>query len=319
MDRVAKRMRKTGQDPNVYGPNEMHPLKERLNGKELMEIWTRPFVMFVKEPIVMFLSLLSGFSDALIFMFLQSFTLIYTNMYGFGTIASNLAFLPILIGYFIAYFSFFPFIRKNVRDRHANPKNERVQYESRLWLLLFFAPCLWIGLFGFAWTTLPNVHWIGSMIFSAVIGIANYSIYMATIDYMICSYGPYSASATGGNGFSRDFLAGILTLPATPFYTNIGGARHVNYASTILACIAILVTIPVYIFYFYGEWFRKRSPFAQSLADARMDAGGGRVHSITEIRRSSVAREERRKSLVDGSAQNSIAEKGGANEPDRTL
>ena len=49
MDRIAKKMRKSGKDPNVYGPNELRPLKERLNGKELMEIWTRPFVMFVKE------------------------------------------------------------------------------------------------------------------------------------------------------------------------------------------------------------------------------------------------------------------------------
>lgn len=35
---------------------------------------------------------------------------------------------------------------------------------------------------------------------------------------MICAYGPYSASATGGNGWSRDFLAGVLTIPATPFF-----------------------------------------------------------------------------------------------------
>lgn len=47
------------------------------------------------------------------------------------------------------------------------------------------------------------------MIFSTLIAIANYAIYMSTIDYMIAAYGPYSASATGGNGFARDFLAGI--------------------------------------------------------------------------------------------------------------
>ena len=58
------------------------------------------------------------------------------------------------------------------------------------------------------------------MIFAAIIGIANYAIYMATVDYMICAYGPYSASATGGNGWARDFLAGILTIPATPFFTS---------------------------------------------------------------------------------------------------
>ena len=64
MDRVAKKLRKTGADLNVYGPNELTPLRKRLGGKELAEIWTRPFLMFFREPIVAFLSLLSGFSDA---------------------------------------------------------------------------------------------------------------------------------------------------------------------------------------------------------------------------------------------------------------
>lgn len=43
-----------------------------------------------------------------------------------------------------------------------------------------------------------------------------YGIYMATIDYMVAAYGPYSASATGGNGFARDFLAGIAAMYSTP-------------------------------------------------------------------------------------------------------
>lgn len=75
-----------------------------------------------------------------------------------------------------------------------------------------------VGLIGFAWTSLARVHWFGTMVFSAIVGIANYSIYMATIDYMVCAYGPYSASATGGNGWARDFLAGVLTVPAVPFF-----------------------------------------------------------------------------------------------------
>jgi hypothetical protein len=39
---------------------------------------------------------------------------------------------------------------------------------------------------------------------------------MATIDYMIAAYGPYAASATGGNGFARDFLAGIAAMYSAP-------------------------------------------------------------------------------------------------------
>ena len=39
---------------------------------------------------------------------------------------------------------------------------------------------------------------------------------MATIDYMVASYGPYSASATGGNALARDFLAGIAAMYSVP-------------------------------------------------------------------------------------------------------
>ncbi|PWY89593.1 synaptic vesicle transporter [Aspergillus sclerotioniger CBS 115572] len=271
MDRIAKKKRETGENPNIYGPNELVPFKDRFSMREVLATWVRPFKMFLTEPIVLTLSLLSGFSDALIFMFIQSFSLVY-NQWGFDTVTLGLSFLPILVGYFIAWASFIPVIRRNIAERRKKPDDERAQYESRLWWLLYTAPCLPIGLIGFAWTSLgPPVHWIGSMVFSAIVGIANYSIYMATIDYMICAYGPYSASATGGNGWSRDFLAGVLTIPATPFFENIGGKYHLEYASTILFCISFLLVVAVYVIYWYGPTLRKRSPFAQQLSDARVE------------------------------------------------
>lgn len=279
MDKIAKKRRKHGIQPNVYGPNELTPWKERFNAREIITTWIRPFKMFLTEPIVLTLSLLSGFSDALIFMFLQSYVLVY-KQWGFDAVTVGLAFIPIMIGYFIAWAMFIPAIRRNKKEREAKPEDEHAQYESRLWWLLFTAPCLPIGLFIFAWTIQgPPMHWIGSMIASAIIGIANYSIYMATIDYMICAYGPYSASATGGNGWSRDFLAGVLTIPATPFFQNIG-KRPLEYATTILACIASLLVCAVYVIYWKGPVLRKRSPFAQQLAGARQEDGGRRVSHV---------------------------------------
>ncbi|KAF2151511.1 MFS multidrug transporter-like protein [Myriangium duriaei CBS 260.36] len=279
IDGIAKRRRKNGEK-NVYGPNELVPWKDRFSAKEIIVTWIRPFKMFLTEPIVLTLSLLSGFSDALIFMFLQSFSLVY-KQWGFNASELGLAFLPILVGYFIAWFSFIPAIKRNKRERASKPNDEHAQYESRLWWLLYTVPCLPIGLIGFAWTSLgPPIHWIGTMIFSAIIGIANYSIYMATIDYMICAYGPYSASATGGNGWSRDFLAGVLTLPATPFFQNIGGKDHLEYASTILACIAALLVLAVYVIYWKGPVLRKRSPFAEQLNNVREEHGGRRPSTM---------------------------------------
>ncbi|KAL8725698.1 MAG: hypothetical protein Q9181_006316 [Wetmoreana brouardii] len=276
MNNIAKKRRKSGQEPKMYGPDEIHPWRERFDAKEILITWMRPFRMFLTEPIVLTLSLLSGFSDALIFMFIQSFTLVYSQ-WGFGIIAVGLSFIPLLVGYFLAWFAFIPAIRRNKAEREAKPGDEKAQYESRLWFLLYTAPLLPIGLIGFAWTSGgPPIHWMGSMVFSAIVGIANYSIYMATIDYMICAYGPYSASATGGNGWSRDFLAGVLTIPATPFFTNIGGEQHLQKASTILFCISFVLVIAVYVIYYKGPTLRARSPFAQQLQAAAQENEGRR-------------------------------------------
>ncbi|KAI6246276.1 putative efflux pump kojT [Erysiphe necator] len=266
MDRIAKKKRKIGE--NIWGPTELIPYHQRFSFSEIMITWLRPFKMFLTEPIVLVLSLLSGFSDALIFMFIQSFSLVY-RQWGFDSVSLGLAFVPIGIGYLLAWISFIPIIRRNIKERKDKPNDERAQFESRLWWLLYTAPCLPIGLIGFAWTsTGPPLHWVFSMIFSCIVGVANYAVYMATIDYMVTAYGPYSASATGGNGWARDFLAGVLTIPATPFFTNIG-TNPIAYASTILAGISLLLVMAVYIIYWKGPELRHRSPFAQQLSDAR--------------------------------------------------
>lgn len=277
LDREAKRRRKAGEE-NLYGPNEIKV--NRFSMKEIGITWIRPFEMFVREPIVLSLSLLSGFSDALIFTFTESFTLVY-KQWNFSTIQQGLAFLPINIGYIIAFFSFFPSIHSQRQVRRRDP--DALLPEARLWWLLYLAPLETIGLFGFAWTSLgpPNVHWIAPMIFSVLIAIANYAIYMATIDYMIASYGVYSASATGGNALARDFLAGISAMYAIPLYSNLG-SMSLEWASTLLAFLAILVTIPIYIFYWKGPQIRERSKFAQTLAADRKQRGGHRVVSASK-------------------------------------
>ncbi|KDN47012.1 MFS general substrate transporter [Tilletiaria anomala UBC 951] len=305
MDRIAKRRRKNGEE--IYGPNELVPLRERLDPKEILRTFARPFIMFVREPIVLTLSLLSGFSDALIFLFIQSFALVY-KQWNFGPVEIGLAFIPIGIGYLLAYLSFIPAIKRNIAERKAKPDDERAQYESRLWWLLFTAPCLPIGLAIFAGTCGgPPVHWIGSMIAAAIIGIANYSIYMATIDFMLCAYGPYSSSATGGNGWSRDFLAGVLTIPATPFFENTG-ERPLQYASTILCLISLLLVVAVYVIYWKGPALRKRSPFAQNLALGRApekqsnEKGHAGTKLPTNSRRSSCARSDQESRVRPGIA-----------------
>ena len=180
-----------------------------------------------------------------------------------------------MVGYVLIYISFFPTLISQRRKRRQNP--DSLQPEARLWWLLYTVPLLPIGLIGFAWTSLGpgyKTPWIAPMIFSTCVGGANYAIYMATIDYMIASYGPYSASATGGNGFARDFLAGIAAMYSTPFYQVIPGRFTLAWPTTVLAIIGVFVAIPVYIFYWKGPIIREKSKFALVLAADGVAAGG---------------------------------------------
>ncbi|KAJ5263560.1 Major facilitator superfamily domain general substrate transporter [Penicillium angulare] len=265
VDREAKRRRKAGEE-EVYGPDEMK--ESRMNVKEVFKIWSRPFEMFLREPIVLFLSLLSGFSDALIFVFTESFSLVF-EQWNMSTLAVGMTFGSILLGYIIAYIIFLPDVYRQIQTRRKHGVASRYA-ERRLLLLLFIAPLEPIGLLGFAWTSMgPPIPWIAPLIFACLIAMANYAIYMATIDYMIAAYGPYSASATGGNGFARDFLAGIATMYSTPMYENMGSKYHLQWASTLLGCVGFLVLIPIYVFYWKGPEIRKKSKFAQELAADR--------------------------------------------------
>jgi len=87
--REAKKRRAAGE--MVYSGDELK--ESRLTIRYLLMIWARPFIMFLREPIVLCLALFSGFSDALIFTFLQSYTPVYKQWH-FSTIDTGLAFIP---------------------------------------------------------------------------------------------------------------------------------------------------------------------------------------------------------------------------------
>ncbi|KAF1816949.1 MFS general substrate transporter [Eremomyces bilateralis CBS 781.70] len=268
LDHEARRRRKSGKDPNVYGPNELK--EHRFSFREILRIWWRPFEMLLTEPIVLWLSLLSGFSDSLIFTFMEAFGPIF-DQWGFEPWQRGLCFLSSLVGYFIAYLCYLPVIWHHNKKRAHDP--DSMSPESRLWFLLFLAPGLFLGLLGFAFTSLgpPNTPWIAPLLFNGLVGMSNYAIYKSTIDYMMAAYGPYAASATGGNDFARDLLAGIAGLYAHPFYRNIDTYPRwtLSLPTIILAAIAIPVTIPIYIFYHKGPNLRLESKFAEELEKAR--------------------------------------------------
>ncbi|KAM0716756.1 hypothetical protein Q7P37_008201 [Cladosporium fusiforme] len=275
LDQEAKRRRDSGENTMVYGPNEISGnFWQRLDFKHVMKLMWRPYLFLLKEPIVTFLSLLSGFSDALVFTGLDSFALVLSK-WDFTPSRVGLSFIALLLGYVLACIFFIPFYINDRKAMKAAGSEHGIIPERRMKGLLWLVILEPIGLAAFAATSFgpPEVHWIAPLIFVCMIGIANLAIYQATCDYMVAAYGEYSASATGGNGFCRDFLAGIAALYATPFYTNIkrGTRWQLPIPSFILAGIAVLLAAAPYVFYFKGAWFRNRSPYASELAEKRAE------------------------------------------------
>ncbi|KAF2110101.1 major facilitator superfamily domain-containing protein [Lophiotrema nucula] len=285
LDSVARKRRKN-HDENAYGPNEAKSFSERFSWSEISRIIVRPYQMLAMELIVLLLSLLSGFSDALVFSFLESYGFVF-DQWGFNKWQMGMALSPLAIGYTIAYFSFFPVIKRHNWKRQ-NGRGHELTPESRLWWLMFTVPTLPIGLLGFALTcTGPSMPWIAPLLFSLFIGIANLSIYYATIDYMVAAYDDqYAASATGGNGFARDLLAGMCAIYTKPLYSRLG----LKNASLLLFGLSVFVCVPVYIFYRWGEWVRLHSKFAQDLAQKQTARKQAKENAMANHRESLVAR-----------------------------
>ncbi|KAI1312041.1 MFS general substrate transporter [Xylaria venustula] len=265
MDSIARERRKTGIDPNIYGPGELTRLRQPRQFCDLAHNFFRAFHILFTEKIVFFLSLLSGLSDAVIFMQIQSMSLIYKQWH-FNSWQNGLAFIPFAIGYLIAWACFIPTFQLGQRVRDERPLDDYAQFELRLKLMIYLAFLLPGGLLLFAVTTdgpENQGHWIFSMIGTVMVGIANYSIYMGTTDYLVAAYGPWAASATGGNSMARDLLAGFVTPIAIPLYTRIGKEDELmNYAgasSTLCAASVVVVGFALWTYSFAMSMASRKS------------------------------------------------------------
>lgn len=271
LNKVAKKMRQEDPPRNVQGPTE----GQKINKWEVLAIMGRPYKMLICEPIVGFLSLLSGFSDALIFSFLESYGYVFKGGWNFTPSQLGLALLALFIGYWCAWGSYIPVIRRHNQQRKAG---KTLTPESRLWFLQYVVLGLPLGLFGSAFLVKgPPLPWIGPLIFAVFIGWANMAIYYATIDYMVAAYGgKYSASATGGNGFSRDVLAGLCSFYTGPMYHKLGVTR----ATWVLFGLSVVVCIPVYVIYRRGPEIRARSKYANEVARERQESDARRQDMV---------------------------------------
>jgi hypothetical protein len=112
--------------------------------------------------------------------------------------------------------------------RYANvekQQNGEASPEARLPLAMIGAVSLPIGMFWFAWTNYPSIHWIVCIIASAPFGFVMVLVFLSAVNYLIDSYTIYAASVLAANSVLRSLFGAAFPLirtKSTPGWASTG-------------------------------------------------------------------------------------------------
>lgn len=138
--------------------------------------------------------------------------------------------------------------------------NNRPVPEARLPPMMVGSVAFAAGLFIFAWTSFPYVHWIGPIIGAVLMGFGFFTIFQASLNYLIDTFQKVSASAVAANTFLRSLFAGCFPLFTSAMFHGLG----VDWAASVLGFFAVaLIPIP-YLFYIFGRRIRARGKWSKA-------------------------------------------------------
>lgn len=229
-----------------------------LTKKEMFKLnMTRPFVLLFKEPIVLLLSIYTAIVYGTLYLFFCAFPIVFQQTRGWSSGVGGLAFLGVgggmLIGTALA-----PLNNKYYVAQMAKSPTGRAPPEARLPFACIGSIMLPCGIFWFAWTSSPSVHWIAPILAGVPFGCGMLLVFTSVIGYLIDTYLMYAASALAANAVMRSILGAIFPLFATYMYKNLGN----EWASTLVGFLSLACVPMPFVFFFYGERIRGMSSFS---------------------------------------------------------
>ncbi|KAF9740656.1 hypothetical protein PMIN06_000382 [Paraphaeosphaeria minitans] len=254
--RRTRRLRKfTGNEKLICEPEL---IAEQMTGKDILRMTLiRPISLTLTEPMVFLLNLYIALIYGILYIWFESFPIVFVEIYGFNLGQEGLAFLGILVGSLVAMGCLF-FYLHFYQEKQFNEKGE-IKPEIRLQPAMlggFFVP---ICLFWFGWTSRESIHWMVPIVGSSMFGIAAFLLFQSVLPYLSDAYPAYTASVFAGNDLFRSAFGAGFPLFASAMYRNLG----VDWASSLLAFLGIaFIPIP-FVLYIYGENLRKRSKHAK--------------------------------------------------------
>ncbi|KAF2472500.1 MFS general substrate transporter [Lindgomyces ingoldianus] len=275
----ARWLRKETSNPRWIAPIEK---LSRSITKTVLWSCIRPFQLLFWEPMCLNLCILSAILLGILYLFFGAFPLVFQNNHGFTISQVGLAFLGLFVGMLLGISSD-PLWKMNynrlVQQREVQGGEPGgTEPEFRLPPTIFGAFLVPIALFGkslqeltagmlltiipagFGWTTYSHVHWIVPIIFSTIFGIGIIWTYSGVFTFLVDCYPLYAASALAANSFARSYFAAAFPLFGVQMYNNLG----YQWASTLLAFLALVMAPFPILFYRYGKRLRGNSRFASA-------------------------------------------------------
>ncbi|KAI2634388.1 MFS general substrate transporter [Hypomontagnella submonticulosa] len=222
--------------------------------------FTRPMRLLFGEPIVTLLSIYMAFIYGLLYLFLTAYPFVFQGVHGFNAGQSGLAFFGMIIGQLCAGITVL--LDQPSYQRKLAANNGIPIPEWRLPIVIAGGVAFTGGIFWFGWSGYrADVHWIVPAASGILTGFGLMAIFLQALNYLVDAYLMFAASAIAGNTFLRSLCGAGFPLFSTYMFNGLG----IQWASTLLGCVAaLLVPIPV-IFYLYGHKIRAKSRFAPIL------------------------------------------------------
>ncbi|KAF1358595.1 MFS general substrate transporter [Lizonia empirigonia] len=218
---------------------------------------SRPMRILFTEPIVLLITIYMSFIYGLLYLFLTAYALVFQGVYGWSSGVSGLAYFGMITGELIAFAAVILMNPRYVKKLQAN--NDIPVPEWRLPISMVGGVLFSAGLFWFGWSGYSGkIHWIVPVLSGLFTGFGIFSIFISLLNYIVDAYLMFAASAIAANTFMRSIFGGIFPLFATYMFDGMG----IQWASTLIGCVAALLAPMPVVFYLFGKRIRARSKFA---------------------------------------------------------
>ncbi|GFF51585.1 putative MFS transporter [Aspergillus udagawae] len=220
----------------------------------------RPWVLLFREPIVLVASLYMAIIYGTVYMFMSAMPIVYNEQRGWSEGIGGLAFMGIAVGIILGLVYA---IYDNNRRYTKLLLSKSATAESRLPPAIIGAVALPVGMFAFAWTNYPRIHWSVSIILSAPFGFGCVLVILPIINYLIDAYTIYAASVLAAAAIFRSIVGAVFPLFTTQMYDSLG----IHWASSLPAFLTLACMPFPFVMYRYGGALRMKCKYAFEAAE----------------------------------------------------